>query len=68
MSKIKTKKCYLCEVELDKIIISLNRKLLGRNIIRYSCYSCLANYLDITIEDLLDKVEEFKAQGCTLFM
>ena len=68
MSIIKTIKCYICEAELDKNAIGLNKKLLGRNIIRYSCYSCLANYLDVTTEELLAKVEEFKTQGCTLFL
>jgi len=37
MSIIKTIKCYICEAELDKNAIGLNKKLLGRNIIRYSC-------------------------------
>ena len=60
-------KCYFCESSLDKIAIGLNKKLLGRNIVRFYCVNCLANYLDITVEDLLDKVEDFKLQGCKLF-
>lgn len=28
---------------------------------------CLADYLGTTVEDLLDKIEEFKDEGCTLF-
>ena len=60
-------KCYFCESSLDKIAVGLNKKLLGRNIIRFYCMNCLANNLDVTIEDLLAKVEDFKLQGCTLF-
>ena len=60
-------KCYLCESGLDKIAVGLNKKLLGRNITRFYCIDCLANNLDVTVEDLLDKVEEFRLQGCTLF-
>jgi len=60
-------KCYLCETELDKIIIGLNKKLLGRKIMRFYCLNCLAEYLEVSSDELLAKVEEFKAQGCKLF-
>jgi transposase-like protein len=60
-------KCYLCESELDKIAVGLNKKLLGRDIQRFYCLDCLAEYLEVTTEILLEKVEEFKLQGCTLF-
>jgi hypothetical protein len=60
-------KCHLCEIELNKIIVGLNRKLLGIKVMRFYCLSCLANYLDVTIEELLAKIEEFKEQGCKLF-
>ena len=32
------------------------------------CLSCLSNYLEVDEEELLEKAEEFKAEGCTLFM
>lgn len=67
MSKAKLRRCYLCDAELDKIPIGLNKKLLSRDVKYFYCISCLANYLDVTDEDLLAKVEEFKEQGCTLF-
>jgi predicted nucleic-acid-binding Zn-ribbon protein len=60
-------KCYLCEAELDKIAVGLNKKLLDIKIKRFYCLSCLANYLDVTVEELLAKVEEFKEQGCKFF-
>ena len=63
----KKAKCYLCESEPDKIAIGLNKKLLGRNLTKFYCLACLAEYLDVTVEDLLAKVEDFKLQGCTLF-
>ena len=67
MSSPKLMKCYLCDVELDQISVGLNKKLLSRNATHFYCLSCLANYLDVTVEDLLAKVEEFKEQGCKLF-
>jgi hypothetical protein len=60
-------KCYLCEDELDKIAVGLNKKLLDIKIKRFYCLSCLANYLDVTVEELLVKVDEFKEQGCKFF-
>lgn len=47
--------------------VGVNKKLLGENVVRFLCLSCLAEYLDISEEDLLAKIEEFKAAGCKLF-
>ena len=33
----------------------------------FYCMECLANYLDTTVDDLNDKIEEFKEEGCKLF-
>ena len=52
---------------LDKDTVGINKKLLGRNITNFYCMDCLADYLGCTVNDLLDKIEEFKAEGCTLF-
>jgi hypothetical protein len=63
----KKKRCNLCDVELQHNIIGLNKKMLGRNIQKYFCINCLAEYLEVTTEVLLEKIEDFKTQGCTLF-
>lgn len=63
----KSAKCSLCRVELDKIAVGLNKKLLGKRATQLYCLSCLANHLDTTVEELLEKVDEFREQGCTLF-
>ena len=63
----KRSKCYLCEDEVDKNAKGLNKKLLDMKATRFYCILCLANYLDVTAEELLAKIEEFKEQGCTLF-
>lgn len=31
------------------------------------CIDCLAEYLGVTTDELRDKIEEFKEEGCTLF-
>ena len=63
----KQTKCCLCETQPDKIAIGLTKKLLDKNSKRFYCLDCLANYLDVTTEELLAKVDEFKEQGCPLF-
>lgn len=60
--------CVICgENNLDKDTIGINKKLLGTNIDNFYCMDCLADYLGCTVEELLDKIEEFKEEGCTLF-
>lgn len=60
--------CISCGKQgLDKNTVGLNKKLLGKDISNYYCMNCLADYLECTVEDLKDKVEEFKDEGCTLF-
>jgi hypothetical protein len=61
------KRCILCEYELKKDYVALNKKLLGYSIEKYYCIKCLAEYVGCTVEDLLIKIEEFKEQGCELF-
>ena len=60
--------CIICgKQNLDKDTIGLNKKLLGKTIKNMYCIECLAGYLECTVEELQDKIEEFKAAGCTLF-
>ena len=60
-------KCTYCNKELIKDETALCKKLLGRNLNKFMCLSCLADYIGCTIDDLKTKIEEFKNQGCTLF-
>ena len=60
--------CSNCgKSSLTRDEVGINKKLLGENVSRFLCLPCLAEYLDISVEDLLAKIEEFKAQGCKLF-
>ena len=62
------KVCYVCGKEnLNKNEIGLTKKLLSKDAKIYYCLDCLAEYLEVDIESLLEKVEELKAQGCDLF-
>jgi biotin operon repressor len=62
------KACVACgKKDLSKDTIGINKKLLGKSIKNFYCMDCLADYLGCTVEDLLEKIEEFKSEGCTLF-
>lgn len=60
--------CAFCGKEnLSKDVIGLNRKIIHRQIERLLCLSCMAAYFETTEEELCEKIEEFKRQGCALF-
>ena len=62
------KSCYGCgKGALSKSEIGLTKKLLDEDSKRFYCFDCLAEYLEVDVEILLAKVEEFKEQGCKFF-
>ena len=62
------KKCCVCgKTPLSRDEVGLTKKLIDRKTPVFYCLSCLADYLEVTGEELLAKVEEFKDEGCTLF-
>ena len=60
-------RCCFCEAKLSKDEIGLNKKIVGRDVIKMQCLSCLATYFETTTEALMEKIAEFKHQGCALF-
>jgi biotin operon repressor len=62
------KLCCECEKPLTKDETALCQKLLGTDTEDFYCIECLSEYLECTIEDLEIKIQEFKEQGCTLFL
>lgn len=65
MNKVK---CVACgRTDLDKDTMGINKKLLGEDVSTYYCMDCLADYLGCEVQDILDKIEEFKEEGCKLF-
>ena len=68
MRKAKKVSCVSCGKEaLEKNEIGINKKLLGEQVEFFYCMDCLADYLGVSVQDILDKIEEFKDQGCKLF-
>lgn len=62
------KNCYLCGKEnLSKNEVGLTKKLLNEDSKSFYCLNCLAEYLEVDVDFLLEKIEEFREQGCVLF-
>ena len=59
------KTCIHCQRALVKDEIALNKKLLGKTAKQFLCLSA---YLNTDQEILLEKIEQFKDEGCTLFV
>lgn len=68
MAGRKKKPCCECERLLTKDEVALSKKLLGLSIEDFYCIDCLAEYMECTTVDLRVKIQEFKEQGCTLFL
>lgn len=66
-----TKKIFTCAAcgksPLNKNEVGINKKLLGAKSESFYCLECLANYLEVEPQEILDKIEEFKNAGCKLF-
>jgi hypothetical protein len=60
--------CFICKKQkLTRNEIGLNRKLIDKDVKKFHCLQCLADYLDISVEDLEERIQDFKDSGCTLF-
>ena len=68
MAKRKTAICCECSRKLKKDETALCKKLLGLETEDFYCIDCLSNYLECEKTDLEIKIQEFKEQGCTLFL
>ena len=60
--------CMECGRKLIKDEIALNKKLISTDIIEFRCLDCLSISFGCDVEDLKIKIDEFKEQGCVLFI
>lgn len=68
MTNSKGKNCCGCDKLLNKDEIALNKKLFGKDVNEFMCLDCMSENLGCEIDDLQIKIDEFKEQGCTLFI
>ena len=60
-------KCIVCGNEVEKVSKALCQKLFDKRTKKLMCLSCLSDELEVEQKELLEKAEEFKRAGCTLF-
>lgn len=64
----KSKFCYTCgKQSLSKDEVGITRKLIDKNTQFFYCYNCLAERLEVDVDFLMERIEAFKEEGCTLF-
>lgn len=61
-------RCISCGATLSFNDIGAHKKFINRGASSFYCQKCLCEKLNISQERLLEKIEHFKAQGCTLFV
>ena len=60
--------CTSCgKFPLSKDEIGISKKLLGEDIRDCYCIDCLSAYLEVTTEEIQEKIQMFKEDGCILF-
>ena len=60
--------CVSCQkFPLNRDEVGASRKLIGMDTEQFYCIDCLAAYLEVTSEDIEDKIQMYKEDGCTLF-
>ncbi len=62
------KRCIKCNGPFGSYDVALHKKMVNRGATEFMCSACLARWLGITEEALLQKIDQFKKQGCTLFL
>lgn len=66
MKRIKV--CVDCGKKITKDEIALSQKLSEIDTEELYCLQCMAEVYGCTEDDLRIKIQEFKEQGCTLFL
>lgn len=61
-------KCVKCGRELVNDDIGLTKKLINRGSTEFYCMDCLADMFSCSTELLQKKIEQFRKQGCSLFV
>lgn len=59
--------CIQCGKRLTSDEIALYKKIVNRGADEYMCINCCAEYFNVTVELLEEKIEQFKKSGCQLF-
>ena len=61
-------RCIRCDAPFFRDDIGANRKFLGRAVLEFMCRECLSRELRVPRQLIDQKIQQFKEEGCTLFM
>ena len=59
--------CMKCGRKLKRDEIALTKKLINRGATEFMCERCLASYYRVEVSDIRERMDYFRAMGCTLF-
>ncbi len=60
--------CIHCGAPISRDEIGLTKKLVNRGASSFLCIHCLAKEFSVSEELLKEKIVQFRAMGCTLFV
>lgn len=60
--------CMHCGRPLTHDEIAIYRKMVSRAAKEYMCKTCLAQYFDVDESKIDQKIQQYKRQGCLLFV
>lgn len=60
--------CMQCGKALTFNEVGAYKKFVNRGSTTFLCKTCLSAKLNVTVEQIDEKIEQFRAQGCTLFV
>ena len=60
--------CLQCDRPLTSDEVAVYRKLVRRDATEFLCKTCLAAYFNVDEAKIDQKIENFKRQGCMLFV
>ena len=60
--------CSRCGAALVADEIALTKKLINRGATEFLCLDCLAAFFGCSVERLHQKIEQFRRDGCALFL
>lgn len=61
-------RCMKCGRVLTLDEAAIHKKMINRGATEYFCLTCLAEYTESTEEQLQERIEHFRKQGCLLFL
>lgn len=62
-----TECCMTCGRPVSRDEMAMTRKLINRGAVQFLCIPCLARRFDASVQELMDRMQDFKDMGCTLF-